>query len=55
MRMMMMMIKSELNGKNKITAIGTLDVAVLRYSFGIINTFSPLGVIVLHDLLRQLS
>jgi hypothetical protein len=29
-----MVLKSELNARNKITAIGTL---ILRYSFGIIN------------------
>jgi len=32
-----MTLISELNAKNKITAIGTLAVPVLRYSFGIIN------------------
>jgi hypothetical protein len=32
-----MTLKSELNAKNKITAIGTLAIPVLRYSFGIIN------------------
>jgi hypothetical protein len=32
-----MMLKSELNAKNKITAIGALAVPVLRYSFAIIN------------------
>jgi hypothetical protein len=32
-----MILKSELNAKNKITAIGALAVPVLRYSFGIIN------------------
>jgi hypothetical protein len=31
------MLKSELNARNKITAIGALVVPVLRYSFGIIN------------------
>ena len=30
-------MKSELNVKNKITAIGALAVTVLRYSFGITN------------------
>jgi hypothetical protein len=30
-------LKSELNARNKITAIGALAVPVLRYSFGIIN------------------
>ena len=30
-------LKPELNARNKITAIGTLTVPVLRYSFGIIN------------------
>ena len=33
----MMMIKSALNAKNKITAIRALVVPVLRYNFGIIN------------------
>jgi hypothetical protein len=32
-----MILKSELNARNKITAIGALGVPVLRYSFGIIN------------------
>ena len=32
-----MILKSELNDKNKITAIGALAVPVLRYGFGIIN------------------
>jgi hypothetical protein len=32
-----MILKSELNAKNKITAIGALAVPVLRYSFGMIN------------------
>jgi len=32
-----MILKSELNARNKITAIGALAVQVLRYSFGIIN------------------
>jgi len=32
-----MIMKSELKARNKITAIGTLAVPVLRYSFGIIN------------------
>jgi len=32
-----MVLKSELNAGNKITAIGALAVPVLRYSFGIIN------------------
>jgi hypothetical protein len=32
-----MILKSELNAKKKITAIGALAVPVLRYSFGIIN------------------
>jgi len=32
-----MIMKSELNARNKITAIGALEVPVLRYSFGIIN------------------
>jgi hypothetical protein len=36
-RRLRMILKSELNAKNKITAIGALAVTVLRYSFGIIN------------------
>jgi hypothetical protein len=36
-RRLRMILKSELHAKNKITAIGTLAVPVLRYSFGIIN------------------
>ena len=32
-----MMLKTELNAKNKITAIEALAVPVLRYSFGTIN------------------
>jgi hypothetical protein len=36
-RRLRMIPKSELNAKNKITAIGALAVPVLRYSFGIIN------------------
>jgi hypothetical protein len=32
-----MILKSELNAKNKITVIGALAFPVLRYSFGIIN------------------
>jgi hypothetical protein len=36
-RRLRMVLKSELNARNKITAIGALAVAVLRYSFGIIN------------------
>jgi hypothetical protein len=32
-----MILKSELNARNKVTAIGALAVPVLRYSFGIIN------------------
>ena len=32
-----MMVKSDLNTRNKITAVGALAVPVLRYSFGIIN------------------
>jgi hypothetical protein len=36
-RRLRMILKSELNAKNKITAIGTLAVPVLRYSFSIIN------------------
>ena len=36
-RRLRMILKSELNARNKITAIGALAVSVLRYSFGIIN------------------
>ena len=36
-RRLRMILKSELNDRNKITAIGALAVPVLRYSFGIIN------------------
>jgi hypothetical protein len=36
-RRLRMIPKSELNARNKITAIGALAVPVLRYSFGIIN------------------
>jgi hypothetical protein len=36
-RRLRMILKSELNARNKITAIGALAVTVLRYSFGIIN------------------
>jgi hypothetical protein len=36
-RRLRMILKSELNAKNKITAIGTLAIPVLRYSFGIIS------------------
>ena len=36
-RRLRMILKSELNVKNKITAVGTLAVPVLRYSFDIIN------------------
>ena len=36
-RRLRMILKYELNARNKITAIGTLAVPVLRYSFGIIN------------------
>ena len=32
-----MILKSELNARNKITAIGALAVSVLKYIFGIIN------------------
>ena len=32
-----MILKSELNARNKITAIGATAVPVLRYIFGIIN------------------
>jgi len=32
-----MILKSELNVKNKITTIGVLPVPVLRYSFGVVN------------------
>ena len=33
-----MRLKSELNAKNKTTAIGASAIPVLRYSFGVINT-----------------
>jgi hypothetical protein len=36
-RRLRMVLKSELNARNKITAIRVLAVPVLRYSFGIIN------------------
>jgi len=36
-RRLRMILKSELNARNKITAIGALAVPMLRYSFGIIN------------------
>jgi hypothetical protein len=36
-RRLRMILKSELNARNKITAIGALAVPVLGYSFGIIN------------------
>jgi len=36
-RRLRMIQKSELNARNKITAIGALAVKVLRCSFGIIN------------------
>jgi len=36
-RKLRMILKSELNARNKITAIGALAVPVLRCSFGIIN------------------
>ena len=36
-RRLRMILKSELNARNKITAIGEIAVPVLRYSFGIIN------------------
>ena len=36
-RRLRMIQKSELNARNKITAIGALAVSVLRYSFGVIN------------------
>jgi hypothetical protein len=36
-RRLRMILKSELNAMNKITATGALAVPILRYSFGIIN------------------
>jgi hypothetical protein len=36
-RRLRMMLKSELNARNKISEVGALAVPVLRYSFGIIN------------------
>ena len=32
-----MILKSELNARNKITTTGALAIPILRYSFGIIN------------------
>jgi len=37
LRRLRLVLSSELNAKNKIQAIGSLAVPVLRYSFGIIN------------------
>jgi hypothetical protein len=36
-RRLRMLLKPELNDRNKITATGALAVPVLRYGFGIIN------------------
>jgi hypothetical protein len=36
-RRLRMILKSELNAENKITAVGALAIPVLRYSFGIFN------------------
>jgi hypothetical protein len=36
-RRLRVILNSELNARNKITAIGALAVPVLRYSFGTIN------------------
>ena len=36
-RRLRMILKSELNARNKITAIGALAIPVLRQSFGVIN------------------
>jgi hypothetical protein len=36
-RRLRMILKSELNARNKVTATGALAVPVLRYSFGTIN------------------
>ena len=36
-RRLRMIVNSELNARNKITAAGALEVPVLRYSFGIIK------------------
>jgi hypothetical protein len=36
-RKLIMILKSKLNAKKKITAIGALVIAVPRYSFGMIN------------------
>jgi hypothetical protein len=36
-RRLRLILKSKLNARNKVTAIGALAVPVLRYSFGIIN------------------
>jgi hypothetical protein len=40
-RRLRMILKSKMNAKNEITAIGALAIPVLRYSFGIINPLSP--------------
>jgi predicted neutral ceramidase superfamily lipid hydrolase len=36
-RRLRMVLKSELNARNKITAVGALAVLLLRYTFGVIN------------------
>ena len=36
-RRLRMILKSKLNAKNKITAVGALALPLVRYSFGIIN------------------
>jgi len=36
-RRLRMILKSELNARNKITTTGALAIPILRYSFGIIN------------------
>jgi hypothetical protein len=37
-RRLRMILKSELNAKNKITAIGALAIPVLKYRFGILSS-----------------
>jgi hypothetical protein len=36
-RRLRMILKSEFNAKNKITAVGALVIPVLRFHFGIVN------------------
>ena len=39
MRRLKLVLSTELSAKNKIQAIGSLAISVLRYSFGIINWY----------------